>query len=315
MSMRLHAVLLVTAGVMSSGQAQTPVQQPSAVRVITLGTGSPIPDQRAFGPATAIAIGQRLFVVDAGAGVTRQLAAAGFPRIKEVEATFITHLHSDHTLGYPDLIFTTWIMGRRGPLLVHGPPGLKRMTASLMSAWREDIDLRVSGLERETRDWLAVDDREINAGLVYERDGVRVTAFPVRHAEWKHAFGYRFDIGPASSGRSGPKGRSITISGDAAPSETLVAAAEGTDVLIHEVYIEKRLRPENRPGGELWPKYMRAAHTSDVELGRMAARIKPQVLVLYHVLRLGGTDDELIAGIRAGGFNGKVVIARDLDVY
>ena len=214
------------------------------VRLIMLGTGAPIPDPKAFGPATAIVIGSRIFLVDAGPGVTRQLAAAGFPRIKDVEATFLTHLHSDHTLGYPDLVFTTWIMGRRSPLVVFGPSGLKRMTARLMDAWREDIDVRISGLERESREWLAVDVREIGPGTIYAKDGVRVTAFPVRHAEWKHAFGYRFDV----------PGRSITISGDAAPSEALVVAARGTDVLVHEVYIEGRLKPEDRPGGDRWPE-------------------------------------------------------------
>ncbi len=281
-----------------------------------LGTGSPVPDPAAFGPATAIVVGARVFLVDAGAGVTRQLAAAGFPRIKEVEATFLTHLHSDHTLGYPDLILTTWMMGRRGPLRVYGPAGLRRMTNRLLDAWREDIDLRVRGLERETGAWVDVEVHEIEAvrlkpdasttrGPIYERDGVRVIAFPVRHAEWKQAIGYRFDT----------PGRSITISGDAAPSETLVAAAKGTDVLIHEVYIESRLRPEDRPGGERWPEYMRAAHTSNVELGRLAARVAPGLLVLHHVLRMGGTDDELLQGIRAGGYTGRVVIAKDLDVY
>ena len=275
------------------------------VRLIMLGTGSPIPDPKAFGPATGIVIGSRIFLVDAGSGVTRQLAAAGFPRIKDVEATFLTHLHSDHTLGYPDLVFTTWIMGRRSPLIVFGPSGLKRMTARLMEAWREDIDLRITGLERETRQWLAVDAREIGAGSIYSNDGVRVTAFPVRHAEWKNAFGYRFDA----------PGRSITISGDAAPSETLVAAARGTDILVHEVYIDGRLKPEDRPGGDRWPEYMRSAHTSNLELGRLASRIAPRLLVLHHVLRLGGTDEELLAGIRAGGYSGQVAIAKDLDVF
>jgi ribonuclease Z len=309
-----HLVLiLVTSGVttlvvqgFSPAARLTPATaQGQTVRVVMLGTGSPLPDPKAFGPATAITIGSRLFLVDAGVGVTRQLAAAGFPRIKDIEATFLTHLHSDHTLGYPDLVFTTWIMGRRSPLTVYGPPGLKRMTASLLDAWGEDIDLRVKGLERETREWLAVDSREIGPGKIYDRDGIRVTAFPVRHAEWKHAFGYRFDA----------PGRSITISGDAAPSEALAVAAKGTDVLIHEVYIQSRLVPENRPGGDRWPEYMRAAHTSNVELGRLASRVRPGLLVLHHVLRMGGTDEELIEGIRAGGYTGRVVIATDLDVF
>ena len=276
------------------------------VRLIMLGTGAPIPDPKAFGPATAIVIDSRIFLVDAGPGVTRQLAAAGFPRIKDVEATFLTHLHSDHTLGYPDLVFTTWIMGRRSPLVVFGPSGLKRMTARLMDAWREDIDIRISGLERESRDWLPVDVREIGPGTIYAKDGVRVTAFPVRHAEWKHAFGYRFDV----------PGRSITISGDAAPSEALVVAARGTDVLVHEVYIEGRLKPEDRPGGDRWPRCRcvpRIRRTSNLAAWRR--RIEPGLLVLHHVPRMGGTDEELLAGIRAGGYTGRVAIAKDLDVF
>ena len=270
-----------------------------------LGTGSPLPDPKAFGPATAITVGSRLFLVDAGAGVTRQLAAAGFPRVKEIEAAFFTHLHSDHTLGYPDLIFTTWIMGRKTPLRVNGPPGLRQMTNRLLDAWREDIDLRIGGLERETREWLAVDVREIKAGTVYDSQGVRVTAFPVRHAEWRARVRLSFRCAWAIDYDLRRR----------CPSETLVAAAKGTDVLIHEVYIEGRLRPENRPGGDRWPEYMRAAHTSNLELGRLASRIDPGLLVLHHVLRMGGTDEELLAGIRAGGYTGKIVIAKDLDVF
>jgi ribonuclease BN (tRNA processing enzyme) len=297
--------LLIVASLAAVVSAQAPAPTAAGTRLIMLGTGSPVPDAQAFGPATAIAVGDRLFLIDAGAGVTRRLAAAGFPRVTQVEATFLTHLHSDHTLGYPDLIFTTWIMGRRGPLAVFGPPGLKRMTNLLMDAWREDLDIRIKGLERETEAWLAVDAREIAPGVVYDKDGVRVTAIPVKHGEWKVAFGFRFDT----------PGRSITISGDAAPTDALVAAAKGTDVLVHEVYIAGRALPENRPGGEFWPQYMREFHTSSIELGKMAAQVKPGLLVLHHVLRMGGTDEELLAGIREGGYTGRIAIAKDLDIY
>jgi ribonuclease BN (tRNA processing enzyme) len=303
-SPRLLSLFFATLTALSA-QAAVPASQSATARVVMLGTGSPVPDPQAHGPATAIVVGSRVFLVDAGAGVTRQLAAAGFPRIKQVEATFLTHLHSDHTLGYPDLIFTTWIMGRREPLVVFGPPGLRRMTDLLMEAWREDLDIRIKGLERETEAWLKVDAREIAPGVVYDKDGVRVTAIGVKHGDWKSAFGFRFET----------PGKTITISGDAAPSDTLVEAAKGSDVFIHEVYIAGRIAPENRPGGEFWPQYMREFHTSNVELGRIAARVAPGVLVLYHVLRMGGTDEELLAGISEGGYTGRVVIARDLDVF
>jgi ribonuclease Z len=300
----MRLLCLMIAATIATWPAPAPAPAQPA-RVIMLGTGSPVPDPQAHGPATAIVVGSRLFLVDAGAGVTRQLAAAGFPRVTHVDATFITHLHTDHTLGYPDLIFTTWVMGRRERLLVFGPPGLRRMTDRLMDAWREDIDVRVDGLERETRAWLAVDARDVRPGTVYDTDGVRVTAVAVQHGNWKHAFAYRFDT----------PGKSVTISGDTAPSDALVAAAKGSDVFIHEVYAADRVKKEDRPGGEFWPEYMRTFHTSNVELGRLAARVAPGVLVLAHVLRMGGTDDEIIAGIRQGGYAGRVVIARDLDVF
>jgi ribonuclease Z len=284
--------------------AQKPAQAQAPPALIMLGTGTPVPDAAAWGPAEAVVAGGRLFVVDAGAGVTRQMAAAGFPRVKDVAAIFLTHLHSDHTLGYPDLIFTTWIMGRRQPLAVYGPPGLRRMTDGILDAWRDDVEVRVKGLERETREWLRVEATEIRAGVVYDQGGVKVTAIPVSHGDWQ-AFAFRFDM----------PGRSITFSGDTAPSAALVEAARGSDILVHEVYNGKRVAPEARPGGEFWPEYLKTYHTSDAELARIASQVNPGLLVLNHVLRLGGTDDEILQNIRAAGYKGRVVVAKDLDRY
>lgn len=283
---------------------ESPPRGSAEPALIMLGTGTPLPDASAWGPASAVVAGGRLFVVDAGVGVTRRLAAAGFPRVKHVEAAFLTHLHSDHTLGYPDLIFTTWIMGRRQPLAVYGPQGLRRMTDAILDAWRDDEDVRVKGLERETRGWLRVDATEIRPGVVYDRDGVKVTAIPVPHGDWQ-AFAYRFDL----------PGRSMTFSGDTAPNPALVRAARGTDILVHEVYNGKRVAPEARPGGEFWPEYLRTYHTSDAELARIASDVKPGLLVLNHVLRLGGTDEEILQNIHEAGYKGRVVIAKDLDRY
>ncbi|MGH9962081.1 MAG: MBL fold metallo-hydrolase [Pyrinomonadaceae bacterium] len=103
------------------------------------------------------------------------------------------------------------------------------------------------------------------------------------------------------------------ISGDTRPSEELIKLSEGVDVLIHEVYSAKYLKPEARPGGHLWPQYNREFHTSDVELGAIAARIKPKLLILTHIIRMGATDEELVEGIRKGGYQGNVIVGRDLD--
>ena len=243
--------------------------------VILLGTGTPYPDPSASGPATAVVVNGRVFLFDAGAGVMRRLQAAHLP-INGPEALFITHLHSDHTLGYADLMLTSWVMRRRAPFPVFGPLGLQRMTNHLLAAYSEDIRIRTNGLEHEVLGGYRVRVHEIRAGVVYEKEGVRVTAIAVQHGAWREAFGYRIDTAD----------RSIVISGDTRPSEALIKAARGVDVLIHEVYPASRLAPEDRPGGNDWPRYCREYHTSDVELGQLAARIQPKILILDHIIRV-----------------------------
>jgi len=272
--------------------------------IVLLGTGGPRPNPAASGPATAVVVGRRVFLFDAGPGVERRLSAAGLP-IDGVTAVFITHLHSDHTLGLPDLIFTSWVMGRRRPLQMYGPHGLRAMADHIVAAWSEDIAIRTDGLEHETPGGYRVAVHEITPGVVYDSGGVKVTAIPVLHGSWKESFGYRIDT----------PDRAIVISGDTRPSPALEAAARGVDVLIHEVYPESEVAPENRPGGADWPRYLRAFHTSDIELGRLAATAGPKLLILYHVVRGIGADAELIAAMRKAGFQGRVVIGKDLERY
>jgi ribonuclease BN (tRNA processing enzyme) len=272
--------------------------------VITLGTGTPVPNPERSGPATAVVVGRRVFLFDAGSGVMRRMAAAGLP-IDGMTAAFITHLHSDHTLGLPDLVLTSWVMGRSTPMRLHGPPGLRRMTDHLVAAWAEDTVVRVTGLERGRPGGYRVDVRETTGGVVYDSGGVTVTAIRVPHGEWEHAFAYRVDA----------RGRSIVISGDTRPSEALERAASGVDVLIHEVYPATRVATENRPGGELWPRYLRDVHTSDEELGKLAAAAKPRLLLLTQVLFMGAGEQEVLDGVRRGGFTGRVTIAKDLARY
>lgn len=273
-------------------------------KVILLGTGTPSPSPTESGPATAVVYGKRVFLFDAGAGVMRQINKARLP-ISGPEATFITHLHSDHTLGCPDLILTTWIMRRTKPLEVYGPLGLRRMTDLLLQAYSEDIKIRIEGLEKELPDAYKVNVHEISSGVVYDSSGVKITAIPVLHGNWKEAYGYRIDT----------PDRSIVISGDTRPCDALTEASKGVDILIHEVYPESKVKPEDRLGGEYWPQYLKEFHTSDVELGKIAEEIKPGILVLYHIVRMGATDKELIDGIRKGGYKGKVVVGRDMDIF
>jgi len=195
-------------------------------------------------------------------------------------------------------------MGRRDALSVYGPPGLQQMTAHIYRAWSEDIRVRIQGLEREPEAGSRVSVHEIHPGIAYDQGGVRVTAIPVLHGNWKQAYGFRFDT-PT---------RSITISGDTRPCEALVKGAQGTDVLIHEVYAQQSSAPENRPGGEFWPQYLREFHTSARELGALAVRVNPRLLILTHVVGKI-PDEELVKQVRAGGFNGPVAVGKDLQRY
>ena len=285
---------------------RTPIRAAAAdsTVVVLLGTGMPRPDPDASGPATAIVVGSRVFLFDAGPGVERRIAAAGLP-INGVTALFVTHLHSDHTLGLPDLIFTSWVMGRAMPMPAYGPHGLRAMIGHIIAAWKEDIAIRTNAREHALPNGYRVAVHEIVPGIVYDSAGVRVTAIPVLHGTWKEAYGYRIDT----------PDRSIVISGDTRPSEALRKAAQGVDVLIHEAYPESRATPEDRPGGADWPRYLHEFHTSDVEAGTLAAAARPRLLILHHVIRRGATDEEMIAAVRRGGFAGRVAIGRDLERY
>jgi len=272
--------------------------------LIVLGSGMPLPDPDRAGPAYAVVFNDRTFLFDAGSGVMRRVAAAGLP-IDGVTRLCLTHLHSDHTLGLPDVMLTTWVMGRKSVMELVGPPGTSRMTDAILSAWSDDIRVRTEGLERGQRDGQRVHATETRGGVVYDSAGVRITAVGVPHGDWGTALAYVIET-PT---------RKLVLSGDTAPSATLFAAARGADVLVHESYPAARLHPEDRPGGEEWPRYMQTFHTSDVEIGKLAAAHRIKQVVLSHVVWMGGTPDELLAGVRRGGYTGRINVARDLEVY
>ena len=286
-----------------TGAAQRPpAAAPESTVIVMLGTGTPRPLPNVWGPATAVLVGNRVFLVDAGVGVERRLAAAGLP-VNGVTAAFITHLHSDHVLGLPDLIFTSWVVGRSRPFPVYGPHGLASMTEHLYAAFSEDIRVRTEGLEHESPDGYRIDVHEIEPGVVYDSGGVRVTAFLVNHGEWREAYGYRFDT----------PGRSIVLSGDTRPSDELVRMATGVDVLIHEAQpSDSTDHPGNRTATE-WATYVRAYHTTARQLGELAARAHPGLLVVYHDSRRAPSA-QVMAEIRQA-YSGQVVIATDLQRF
>jgi ribonuclease BN (tRNA processing enzyme) len=289
----------------AAAQCTPPVAAPSKTKIVFLGTGTPNADPDRFGPSLAIVVNDTPYLVDFGPGVVRRAAAAhrngiaGLTMPKLTRA-FLTHLHSDHTAGYPDLILTPWVLDRVEPLEVYGPKGLKSMTAHILAAYHEDISMRLNGGEPSNKTGYKVNVHEIKPGVVYKDANVTVTAFPVKHGSWKEAFGYRFET----------PDRTIVISGDTAPAETIVANCHGCDVLIHEVYSTAGFA--TRPPA--WQKYHAQFHTSSKELAAIANRAKPGLLILYHQLFWGTSEEDLVKEITAT-YSGQVVSAHDLDVY
>ena len=280
-------------------------------QIVMLGTGTPRPDPDRSGPATAIIVNDAPYLIDFGPASSGALTAAyekgvtalGYGGIN-IRTVFLTHMHSDHTVGYPDLIFTPWVMGRREPLAVYGPKGIKAMTEHVLKAWQVDIDGRTGGLNQHNPTGYKVNAHEIAPGVVYRDGHVTVTAFPARHEEMVDSFSYRFDT----------PDRAIVISGDTAPTQALLDNSRGCDVLIHEAYSTLEARNAARPT----PEFRRRHHTSSVELAEIANAVKPGLLITYHRSHTGestpGERDVLVEEIRQT-YKGKVVAARDLDIF
>jgi len=276
----------------------------SKTRIVLLGTGNPWPDPNRSGPATAIITNDTAYLIDFGPGVVRRAMKAfldkGIDALepKKLRIAFVTHLHSDHTVGYPDLIFTPWTIGRRVPLEVYGPKGLKAMTEHILDAYRVDIETRTNpdGNQRGFPEGHKVNAHEIRPGIVYKDENITVTAFSTNHA--MESYGYRFDT----------VDRSIVISGDTKPTQETIDACRGCDVLIHEAHTPAWLK--TRP--ETFQQFSDKYHTTTPELGELAADAKPGLLILYHYSGL--SPEELFDDMQAH-YSGHFVVGRDLDVY
>ncbi|HUT98844.1 MAG TPA: MBL fold metallo-hydrolase [bacterium] len=268
------------------------------ISVILLGTGTPNAEPDRSGPAVAVVVGDKAYLVDFGPGVVRRAVAAGLD-VTGLNTALLTHLHSDHTAGYPDLILTPWTLGREEPLSVYGPRGLAAMTENILAAYAEDVRERVEGPEPANRTGHRVEAREIEPGVFLRDDEIEIEAFGVDHGSWP-AFGYKFTA----------RDRTVVVSGDTAPCALLVEKARGCDLLVHEVYSAAGL--ERRPPA--WRRYHKKMHTSAVELGEIARKTGPRLLVLYHQLFWGATEEELVEEVRSG-YDGEVVSGRDLEIF
>lgn len=288
-------------------------------KLVLLGTGTPNACPNASGPASAVVVGDRAYLVDFGPGVVRQASKAYYKGIDALRpdlltVAFCTHLHTDHTAGYADLIFTPWVLERAEPLKVFGPKGIKHMTEHLLMAYEADIDFRINGFEKANEIGFQVQATEIQAGVVYRDDRVVVEAFPVSHGTLE-SYGYKFTT----------EDKVIVISGDTAPLEIVAEKAKNCDILLHEVEYTGGIALREPK----WQKYHREVHTLSVDLAQVAQKAQPKLLVTYHRIYHMNIQDNtkdldaqmqqrceaILQEIRDAGYTGKVVNGQDLDIF
>ena len=275
-------------------------------RVTLLGTGTPIPSAERFGPSTLIEAGDQRLLIDAGRGATIRLDQLNIP-IGRIDALLLTHFHSDHTVGIPDVWLTGWLQShfgtRRTPFRVIGPRGAKVLMSKLEDAYAADIRIRIADeMLDPTGITISVEEFETD-GVVYQSGGVAVTAFEVDHGELiKPAYGYRIVY----------KGRVVVVSGDTRYNENVVKYASGADLLIHEVAIAK---PELMQEGYI--QRIMAHHTTAREAGMVFARARPKLAAYTHLVFLASNDvgrattADLIAETRQT-YSGPLEVGEDL---
>ena len=271
------------------------------LRITLLGTGNPRPSMTRFGPSILVEAGTKRILVDAGRGATQRLFSLGDGMLSGIDLVLLTHLHSDHVVGLPDLWLTGWIFGREKPLLVRGPEGTVAMMSHLKAAYAFDIGIRRDVDERFPAAGIEVDASDLQSGASFELDGVKVTAFAVDHGVVKPAYGYRIDYA----------GRSVVLSGDTRPSHALVDNARGVDVLIHEVIVPSVEMMRSAVADATKVRRIIEHHTTPEDAGKIFAEVKPRLAVYSHIVPSPATEKDLVEPTRKT-YSGPLVVGYDL---
>jgi ribonuclease Z len=265
-------------------------------RVTLLGTGNPTPSLTRFGPSILIQAGDETLLFDAGRGAAQRLYQLNVP-FQKINAVFLTHLHSDHIVGLPDLWLTGWVIGRTtSPLKLIGPGGTTEMAGYLEKAFAFDVRIRTEEGGQAAAGG-TISARDIVQGLVYEEHGVKVTAFDVDHGMVKPALGYRIEY----------RGHAVVLSGDTRFSENVIKFSQGADLLVHEVALAPAdINPSTR-GYRAF-----AHHTTPEQAAEVYSRVKPKLAVYSHIVSLWGLKDEEITLRTRGLYSGPFEVGEDL---
>jgi len=267
-------------------------------KIILLGTGTHVLDSDRMGPSLAIQYEEEIIIFDAGPGLIRRAKKSELNQ-KLLKVLFLSHLHSDHTSGLPDFMFTPSVLGRPGPVKIYGPPGTRDMVENIEKAYAQDVHIRVHGNEQGKAKNYVYEVIEIESGKIYEENKFQILPFLVEHGEWP-SFGFRITT----------PDRTIVYSGDTKPCDNIIKYSKRCDVLIHEVYGIADFQKDDLG----WQKYHPRMHTSTIELAHIANEIKPDLLVLNHQLFFDNSESELLYQIK-NLYEGRVVSGHDLDVF
>ena len=220
--------------------------------------------------------------------------------LKNIDIAFLTHIHSDHSGALSDLILTPWIMGRSKPLNLYGPKGLKDMSKNIIKAYREDINYRLYGSQPANKYGYTTNVTEITEdGIIYKDENVEVLAFKNNHGDFENSYGFLFTTDD----------KKILFSGDTAISKNLMKHGNDLDILVHEVYSSETFINKTKD----WQIYHQAHHTSSIDVGYIANKLKPKKLVLSHILFWGATNESILNDVNVN-FRGDVIIAEDLMI-
>lgn len=275
----------------------------SRAQVVILGSGTPNAEADRVSAGVVVAVDDQPYLFDCGHGIVQRVVQAHEAGLIQWNSThlthlFVTHLHADHSVGLPDLLFTPWIHGRAEKLIACGPPGFNHMARHILLAYEENIREHRAA-HPSSEEGYQIDAREIEEGVCYRDENVEVHALHADHGDLA-ALSYKIITSAGT----------VVISGDTKPVPAFAAWARGCDVLIHEVYSSSQF--SDRP--PVWQRYHARVHTSSAELAALARQVRPRLLLLYHQLFWGLTPDELVAEVQSG-FDGRVISTKDLNVF